>query len=115
MHSVRIRLNAETTTICVRDGWLIVDVADAEAVRAQLADANGERLITVAEVSRRTGFTAGAVRDWIKRAILPAVRIGKEFRVREAELVKLIGGGASAPEIRSASNRIGRRRKAITV
>ena len=113
MNCARIRLNAETTTIFVRGGWLIIKVADAEALHEQLTGANGERLLTVAEVSQRTGFTAGAVRDWIKRSVLAAVRVGKEYRVRESNLAKLLDG--KSPETVSISNRIGRRRKAVSV
>ncbi len=42
--------------------------------------------LTVAEVSELTGFTAGAVRDWIKREVIPAKKVGKQYRVREVEL-----------------------------
>jgi excisionase family DNA binding protein len=65
---------------------------------------SGERLLTVAEVSQRTGFTAGTVRDWIKRSVLAAVRVGKEYRVRESNLAKLLDG--KSPETVSISNRI---------
>jgi hypothetical protein len=68
MNCARLRLNAETTTIFVRDGWLIIEAAEADALRERMAGADGDRLVTVAEVSERTGFTAGAVRDWIKRS-----------------------------------------------
>ena len=113
MNCARLRLNAETTTIFVRDGWLIIEAAEADALRAQMAGADGDRLVTVAEVSERTGFTAGAVRDWIKRSVLAAVRVGKEYRVREADLAKLLDG--NTPETVSISKRIGRRRKAVSV
>jgi excisionase family DNA binding protein len=113
MNCARLRLSAETTTIFVRDGWLIIEVPDADSLREQLAGADGDRLVTVVEVSERTGFTAGAVRDWIKRSVLPAVRVGKEYRVREADLAKLIDG--KTPETLSISKQIGRRRKAVAV
>jgi excisionase family DNA binding protein len=113
MNCARLRLNAETTTIFVRDGWLVIEVAETDSLREQLTGVNGDRLVTVAEVSERTGFTAGAVRDWIKRAVLPAVRIGKEYRVREVDLATLLGGKTS--ETLSISKRIGRRRNAVAV
>ena len=113
MNCARLRLNAETTTIFVRDGWLVIEVAEADSLREQLVGADGDRMVTVAEVSERTGFTAGAVRDWIKRSILPAVKVGQEYRVREAELAKLLDG--KTPETLSISKRIGRRRKAVAV
>jgi excisionase family DNA binding protein len=112
MNCARLRLNAETTTIFVRDGWLIIEAAEIDALQGQLAGANGDRLLTVAEVGQRTGFTAGAVRDWIKRSVLAAVRVRKEYRVREADLARLIDG--RSPETASISKRIGRRRKAVS-
>lgn len=111
MNCARLRLNAETTTIFVRDGWLIIEAAETDALQVQLAGVHGDRLLTVAEVSQRTGFTAGAVREWIKRSVLAAVRVGKEYRVREADLAKLLNG--KSRETVSISKRIGRRRKAV--
>ena len=113
MNCARLRLSTETTTIFVRDGWLVIEVAEADALRTQLDHADGDRLVTVAEVSERTGFTAGAVRDWIKRSVLPAVRVGKEYRVREMDLAKLLDGKTA--ETLSNSKRIGRRRKPVAV
>ncbi|MFZ3377606.1 MAG: helix-turn-helix domain-containing protein [Chthoniobacterales bacterium] len=104
-------MHADTTTIFVRDGWLIIEAADSATLQDQLRSAEGSRLLTVAEVSQRTGFSAGAVRDWIKRSLLTAVRVGKEYRIREAELEKLIEGKSTSTV--SVSNRIGRRRKAV--
>ena len=111
MNCARLRLNADTTTIFVRDGWLIIEAADTAELHDQLRGAEGGRLLTVAEVSQRTGFTAGAVRDWIKRSLLNAVRVGKEYRIREADLEKLIEG--KSMDAVSVSKRIGRRRKPL--
>lgn len=97
----------------MKRGWLVIEVAETDSLREQLIGVDGDRLVTVAEVSERTGFTAGAVRDWIKRAVLPAVRVGKEYRVREEDLAKLLAG--KTPETLSISKRIGRRRKAVAV
>lgn len=104
-------MNAATTTIFIRDGWLIVEAADSELLREQLENADGSRLLRVTDISRQTGFTAGAVRGWIKRGALTAVRVGKEYRVREAELTKLLAGDAVSSA--STARRIGRRRKPI--
>lgn len=112
MNCARLRLHAETTTIFIRDGWLIIEATDSATLQDQLRSAEGSQLLTVAEVSRRTGFTAGAIRDWIKRSLLKAVRVGKEYRIREDELEKLIEG--KAPSSVSVSKRIGRRRKPVT-
>ena len=113
MNCARLRLNAETTTIFIRDGWLIIEAADPDAFQTQLAGASGDGLLTVAEISQRTGFTTGAVRARIKRSVLAAVLVGKEYRVREADLAKLLDG--KSPETVSISKRIGRRRKSVTV
>lgn len=111
MNCARLRLHSDTTTIFVRDGWLIIEATDSAALREQLSSAEGSRLLTVAEVSHRTGFTAGAVRDWIKRSLLEAIRVGKEYRIREADLEKLIEGRSTSAV--SVSTRIGRRRKPV--
>ncbi len=113
MNCARLRLNADTTTIFIREGWLIVEAAESDLLREQLAKADGARLLRVADISRQTGFTAGAVRGWIKRGVLTAVRVGKEYRVRESELAKLLEGGVV--ETTSVARRIGRRRKPVTV
>lgn len=81
-------------------------------VGPEVLDAKGERMLTVAEVSERTGFTPGAVRDWIKRSVLAAVRVGKEYRIRETELTKLLEG--ESRETMSIARRIGRRRKSLS-
>jgi excisionase family DNA binding protein len=110
MTCTRIKLDVETTVIFVRDGWLIVEVADADAVREQLNGTDGSRLLSVAEVSERTGFTCGAIRAWIKRAALNAVRIGKEYRIREADLQAFLD---SPKRSQASDGRIGRRRKPV--
>lgn len=113
MNCARLQLSAATTTIFIRDGWLIIEVADEEALREQLNSADGSRLMSVSEVSKRTGFTSGAVRGWIKRAILTAVRVGKEYRIREADLERFLSGKNRAGMIESSAGR--RRRKPIAV
>ena len=113
MNCARLQLSAATTTIFVRDGWLIIEVADEKELRGQLNSADGSRLLSVAEVGERTGFTSGAVRGWIKRAILTAVRIGKEYRVREADLEQFLNGKNRAGLIADRVER--KRRKPITV
>ena len=110
MNCTRIKLDAGTTVVFVRDGWLIVEVADVDALREQLSGADGTRLLSVAEVSERTGFTCGAIRAWIKRAFLNAVRIGKEYRIREADLQAFLD---SPKRSEVSDGRIGRRRKPV--
>lgn len=107
MNSARLRLSADTTKIFFRDGWLIIEVANPIALKDELNRSEGERLLTVAEVSKLTGFTAGAVRDWIKRDILPAKKVGKQYRVRESDLSDLLNGKQAPAD---PSPEIGRRR-----
>jgi excisionase family DNA binding protein len=109
MNCARLQLSAATTTIFVRDGWLFVEVADVDAVRGQLNGTDGSRLLSVAEVSDRTGFTCGAIRGWIKRKVLNGVRIGKEYRVREADLDQFLSRS------RPSGQPQGRRRKPVVV
>jgi hypothetical protein len=52
MNCARLRLNAETTTIFVRDGWLIVEARDVDGLREPLNSAAGTRLLKVAQVSQ---------------------------------------------------------------
>ncbi len=89
----------------------MIETAEGAALDEQLRSAEGSRLLTVAEVSQRTGFTPGAVRDWIKRSLLNAARVGKEYRIREDDLQKLIDG--KSVDAVSVSKRIGRRRKPV--
>lgn len=112
MNCTRIQLSAATTAIFVRDGWLIIEVADADALRGQLNSAEGSRLMSVAEVSERTGFTSAAIRGWIKRAALAAVRIGKEYRVREADLEQFLSSNNPSS---ATANKATRKKKPISV
>ena len=115
MNCARLRLNAETTTIFVRDGWLVIEVAETDSLREQLAGATGDRLVTVAEVSERTGFTTGAVRDWIKRSILRRrAKSVRSIACARQSLAKLLGG--KTPEtLCHFKAQSGRRRKAVAV
>ena len=113
MNSARLRLSADTTKIFFRDGWLIIEVSDPDVLKSEMARSVGERLLTVEEVSKQTGFTAGAVRDWIKRAVLPARKVGKQYRIRESDLIDFVNGKL-APQT-STSELPKRRRKAVVV
>ena len=112
MNSVRIQLSAATTTIFIRDGWLIVEAADMQTLRGQLNNADGGRLLSVREVSERTGFSCGGVRGWIKRGLLTAAKVGKEYRIKESDLDKVL---SVKKEIDAQPWRMGRRRKPVIV
>jgi hypothetical protein len=60
MNCARLRLNAETTTIFIRDGWLIVEARDVDGLREPLKSAAGTRLLKVAQVSQDVAGAASA-------------------------------------------------------
>ena len=45
-----------------------------------------EKFFTCEEVAARYSIRTYTVWEWIKRGILPAVRIGKLYRIREKDL-----------------------------
>jgi len=49
------------------------------------------RLFTVKEAAHLLGVSRETVRRWVYRGVLRAVRVGKNCKVPEAELKKLIG------------------------
>jgi excisionase family DNA binding protein len=48
------------------------------------------QLLTVPQVAERLQVTAQTIRNWIDHGTLPAVRIGRAFRVRRSDLDALI-------------------------
>jgi excisionase family DNA binding protein len=58
-------------------------------------NAPSERLtLTVEEVHERTGVPAGTVRGWIRRGVIPSIRIGGRRLIRVADLDALIANGS---------------------
>jgi excisionase family DNA binding protein len=49
-----------------------------------------ERLMTLAEVGEVLGKTTAAVRRMVQRAQLPAVRLGRGFRVKPSQLAAFL-------------------------
>lgn len=45
-----------------------------------------EKLYKCAEVAERYGVKTLTVWDWIRKKKLPAIKIGKEYRVREGDI-----------------------------
>lgn len=45
-----------------------------------------DNLYTVLQISNRYGVKVGTVRSWIKQKILPAIKIGKEYRISETDI-----------------------------
>jgi excisionase family DNA binding protein len=49
------------------------------------------RLLTLKEAARRLGVSRETVRRWIKIGVIRAVRVGKNHKIPEAELTRLVG------------------------
>jgi excisionase family DNA binding protein len=107
MNCIRLRLDAAATTIVVWDGRLIIETSGAPQISRELESATGSRMFSVAKVSDKTGFTAGAVRAWLKAGKLAGVRIGREYRVHERDLCRFLEG-VKEP-VAGEKMRIGRR------
>lgn len=63
--------------------------------------------LTVAEVAERLRVNPQTVRNWIDRGRLPATRVGRRVRVRQADLGRFIAQGATGPADASVSTRTG--------
>jgi excisionase family DNA binding protein len=48
------------------------------------------RLLTVPQVAEEFQVTAQTIRNWIDQGVLPAVRVGRAFRVRSGEVDALL-------------------------
>ncbi len=49
------------------------------------------RLLTVKEAAHLLGVSRETVRRWVYKGVIHAVRVGKNCKVPEAELQKLVG------------------------
>jgi len=49
------------------------------------------RLFTVTEAARQLGVSRETVRRWIHRGVIRAVRVGKNHKIPEVELKRLVG------------------------
>lgn len=47
-------------------------------------------LLTVSQVAREFQVTAQTIRNWIDQGVLPAVRVGRAFRVRRGDVDALL-------------------------
>ncbi|WP_103504264.1 MULTISPECIES: helix-turn-helix domain-containing protein [unclassified Streptomyces] len=55
-----------------------------------------ERLYSVGEVAEQLGLHVRTVRSYVREGRLAAVRIGKQYRVRQSDLEEFTGGPATA-------------------
>lgn len=51
---------------------------------------NAVNLVTVADIAERLHVNRITVRRWIKAGTLPATKVGKEYRVHVADVIKLV-------------------------
>jgi excisionase family DNA binding protein len=49
------------------------------------------RLLTVKEAAHQLGISRETVRRWIYRGVIHAVRVGRNHKIPERELQKLVG------------------------
>lgn len=47
-----------------------------------------DKLYTCAELSARYGVSIFTVWDWIKKEKLPAIKIGREYRIKQGDLMQ---------------------------
>jgi excisionase family DNA binding protein len=50
----------------------------------------GSRLLTVSEVASEFHVTAQTIRNWIEHGALPAVRVGRGYRIRREDVDALL-------------------------
>ena len=51
-----------------------------------------ERIYTVREVAQKLGFTEKTIYNYIKKKKIKALKIGKQYRIPQKELRKLLRG-----------------------
>lgn len=56
--------------------------------------ATAVNLVTVADIAARLHVNRITVRRWIKAGTLPATKVGKEYRVQVADVIRLVTPGA---------------------
>ncbi len=60
-----------------------------------------EPLLSVPQVAARLDVTAQTVRNWIERGSLPALRVGRAFRVRREDVDELVARASATSGVRS--------------
>ena len=55
----------------------------------------GDSFLTVAEVAEMLKLNQQTVRNWIDQGSLPALRVGRLVRIRQADFERLIADGAT--------------------
>jgi len=65
-------------------------------------ETNVNRLLTVEQVSRLTGWRPATIRQKVWRRELPYIKLGRSVRFRESEITKFLEGSAM-PALESQS------------
>jgi len=61
-----------------------------------------DTFLTVANIAETLQINQQTIRNWIDRGALPAVRLGRRVRIREADLDRFIQAGATIREAEPA-------------
>ena len=61
-----------------------------------MTDINTEKWLSLEEISTYLGVTKDTVRNWIKKADVPAHKIGRQWKFKLAEVDEWIKSGKSA-------------------
>ncbi len=60
-------------------------------------ESGGDDLLSVKEVAELVKRTPGAIRNWIRKGLLPATKIGKCYRIKREDLNEFLKGGHPTP------------------
>ena len=67
-------------------------------VALRKTDMPTERYLTITEIADQLGFHRNTVKKWIELGQLPAVKLGKEYRVRPVDLEEFLRRRQSKPK-----------------
>jgi len=73
------------------DGHAVPDSSDQEV--------DMDQLLTVKEAAQRLACTEAAIRKWLYQRRLPAVKVGRLIRLREADLEAMVARGLRRPRL----------------
>ncbi len=65
-----------------------------------------ERLLTVPQVAEEFQVTSQTIRNWIDAGTLPAIRMGRAFRLRRADVDALLDHGRTDGGLRASKGEL---------
>jgi excisionase family DNA binding protein len=74
----------------VKSWALARKITHQKVMKPQLPSDPEESILTPAEVARRYKVTSRTVLNWVKRGVLPAIRLGKVIRFRLSDVIKVV-------------------------